>query len=525
MPGVTVATSILRSPWPAPEVPDVGLAEFVLRRAEELGDKPALIDAPSGRTVTYRQLADSVRRAAAGLAARGFNAGDVLALHAPNLPEYAVVALAVAARGGAVTTANPLYTADELARQLTDSGASLLVTVPPFLDTARAAAQSAGVDDVIVLGTAPGATSFASLLESDGAGLPSTDVDPDSVVALLYSSGTTGLPKGVELTHRSVITNILQVQETLALDEQDTVVAVAPFFHTLGFTILLCQPLAHGSTVVSLPRFELEGFLGAIQSHRATASIVVPPIALALARHPMVEDYDVSSLRFLGCGAAPLSAELEQECADRLGCPVQQGYGMTESTAGIAISSMVEPERNWRGQAGVLLPGIEARVVDPESGADRGSEGTGELWVRGPQLMRGYRNQPEATADTIDADGWLHTGDIGRIDPEGRVFVTDRLKELIKYKGFQVAPAELEGLIETHAAVADVAVVGAPDEEAGEIPVAFIVAREEITDAELLAWVAERVAPHKRIRRVERVGVIPRSPSGKILRRELRAAL
>ena len=322
-----------------------------------------------------------------------------------------------------------------------------------------------------------------------------------------------------------MITNILQVQETLALDEQDTVVAVAPFFHTLGFTILLCQPLAHGSTVVSLPRFELEGFLGAIQSHRATASIVVPPIALALARHPMVEDYDLSSLRFLGCGAAPLSAELEQECADRLGCPVQQGYGMTESTAGIAISSMVEPERNRRGQAGVLLPGIEARVVDPESGADRGSEGTGELWLRGPQLMRGYRNQPEATAATIDAEGWLHSGDIGRIDPEGRVFVTDRLKELIKYKGFQVAPAELEGLIETHPAVADVAVVGAPDEEAGEIPVAFIVAREEITDAELLAWVGERVAPHKRIRRVERVGVIPRSPSGKILRRELRTSL
>jgi acyl-CoA synthetase (AMP-forming)/AMP-acid ligase II len=525
MPTETVAASILPSPWPAPVLPDVGLTEFVLRRAAELGDKPALVDAPSGRTVTYRQLADSVGRAAAGLAARGFNAGDVLALHAPNLPEYPVAALAVAARGGAVTTANPLYTADELARQLSDSGARLLVTVPPFLETARAAARSAGVDDVLVLGTAPGATSFASLLESDGAGLPSSPVDPDSVVALLYSSGTTGLPKGVELTHRAVITNIMQVQQTLALDEKDTVMAVAPFFHTLGFTILLCQPLAHGSTVVSLPRFELEGFLHAIQTHRATASIVVPPIALALARHPAVKEYDLSSLRFLGCGAAPLSAELEQECADRLGCVVQQGYGMTEATAGIAISSMVEPHRNRRGQAGVLLPGMEARVVDPDTGADRGSGGTGELWIRGPQLMRGYRNQPEATAATIDADGWLHTGDIGRVDAEGRLFVTDRLKELIKYKGFQVAPAELEGLIETHAAVADVAVVGAPDGEAGEIPAAFIVAREEISEAELMAWVAERVAPHKRIRRVERVDAIPRSPSGKILRRQLRALL
>jgi acyl-CoA synthetase (AMP-forming)/AMP-acid ligase II len=435
------------------------------------------------------------------------------------------VALAVAARGGVVTTANPLYTPDELSRQLTDSGARMLVTVPPFLDTAGAAALSAGVDDVLVLGQAPGFSSFSSLLQPDGAGPAPEQVDPDSVVALLYSSGTTGLPKGVKLTHRSLVTNILQVQTMLALGERDTLVAVAPFFHTLGFTILLCQPLAHGATVVSLPRFELEGFLEAIQSHRATATIVVPPIALALARHPMVEQYDLSSLRFVGCGAAPLSAELEQECAERLGCPVQQGYGMTESTAGIAVSTMVEPERNVRGQAGMLLPGIEARVVDPGTGADTGSGGKGELWVRGPQLMRGYRNQPEATAATIDRDGWLHTGDIGRVDREGRVFITDRLKELIKYKGFQVAPAELEGLIETHPAVADVAVVGAPDEEAGEMPVAFIVARDDLTDLELIAWVAERVAPHKRVRRVERVKAIPRSPSGKILRRGLRTLL
>jgi acyl-CoA synthetase (AMP-forming)/AMP-acid ligase II len=521
----TAATAIVTSPWPAPEPPEVGLAEYLLSRAERRGAKPAFIDAPSGRTVTHAGLAEMVRRAAAGLAQRGFGAGDVLAIHAPNLPEYPVAALAAATLGGTVTTANPLYTADELAYQLEDSAARVLVTVPPFLEAATEAARRAGVSDVYVFGEAPGARPFAELLQAHPNGLRPARVDPDGVVALLYSSGTTGLPKGVELTNRALVANLLQTDTVLGIDEDDTGVAVAPFFHTLGFTILVCQPLAAGATVVSLPRFELEGFLGAIQEHRATYTVVVPPIALALARHPAVERYDLSSLRFMGCGAAPLGPELEQECEDRIGCFVHQGYGMTEAVAGIAISAMTEQERNLRGQAGILMPGVEARIVDVETGDDLGSDGTGELWVRGPQLMRGYRGRPDATAATLDADGWLHTGDIGRVDEEGRVFITDRLKEVIKYKGFQVPPAELEALLCTHPEIADAAVVGAADEVAGEIPAAFVVTRGELGDDELMAWVSERVAPHKRIRRVERVEAIPRSPAGKILRRELRERL
>jgi acyl-CoA synthetase (AMP-forming)/AMP-acid ligase II len=394
------------------------------------------------------------------------------------------------------------------------------VTVPPFVEAAR----TAGCDDVLVFGEAEGATPFASLLEH-GDEAPSVQIDPDDIAVIPYSSGTTGLPKGVELTHRALAANVLQIGRVLGLDEQDIVVAVAPFFHAVGFTVLLHGGISSGATVISLPRFELEGFLAAIQDHRATASVVVPPIVLALARHPAVDEYDLSSLRFLGCGAAPLGVELQQETADRLGCLVAQGYGMTEAVAGIAISSMVEPERNHPEQVGILLPGTEARVIDQESGADLGTGGTGEIWVRGPQLMRGYLNKHEATAATIDEDGWLHTGDIGRVDDEGRMYITDRIKELIKFKAFQVAPAELEALLCTHPAVAGAAVVGAPDEEAGEIPTAFIVTRGEVADDELMAWVAERVAPHKRIRRVERVDAIPASPTGKILRRELRARL
>ncbi len=517
---VEAVQPVVRSPFSAPDVPKGGLSDLVLRHSPRLGERPALIDAPSGRTITYGRLAPLVRRTAAGLAARGFGQGDVLAIFSPNLPEYAVAAHAALSLGGIVTTANPLYTAEELGRQLEDSGARTLVTVPPFVEAARAA----GCEDVIVFGEAEGATPFASLLEH-GDEPPQAQIKPDDTAVIPYSSGTTGLPKGVELTHGACAANVLQVGRLVDFSESDTIAAVAPFFHALGFTVLMNSALAFGSTIVSLPRFELEGFLAAIQDHRVTGTVVVPPIALALARHPAVDNYDLSSLRFVGCGAAPLGVELQQETEDRLGCPVAQGYGMTEATAGIAISSMGEQERNDPEQVGILLPGTEARVVDAESGADLGTGGTGEIWIRGPQLMRGYLNNPGATAATIDEDGWLHTGDIGRVDDEGRMYITDRIKELIKFKAYQVAPAELEALLCTHPAIAAAAVVGAPDEEAGEIPTAFIVTRGEVADDELMAWVAERVAPHKRIRRVERVDAIPSSPTGKILRRELRALL
>jgi acyl-CoA synthetase (AMP-forming)/AMP-acid ligase II len=519
-----VLQSVVRSPWSPPHVPETDFTSYVLGRAPHLDSKPALIDAPSGRTITYGELAAGVRRVATGLAVRGFRPGDVLAVYMPNVPEYALAVHAVLSLGGVVTTANPLYTPSELAHQLRDSKARALLTVPPFLAAAREAAHQAGCDDVLVLGEGEGATRFSALFEH-GDDPPEVAIDPDATAALLYSSGTTGVPKGVELSHRALIANLMQTDTVLGLDTSDVMVAVAPFFHALGFVILMNHTLSAGATVVSLPRFELEGFLQAIQDHRATGTVVVPPIALALARHPAVERYDLSSLRFVGCGAAPLGPESQRACAERLGCAVEQGYGMTETSAAIAISSMVETERNAPGQVGILLPGTEARVIEPESGEDLGPGATGEIIVRGPQLMTGYLGRPDATAATIDPDGWLHTGDIGRVDEQGRLFITDRLKELIKYKGYQVAPAELEALLAGHPQISAAAVIGAPDEEAGELPTAFVVADDDLDASALMEWVAARVAPHKRIRRVERVDEIPCSPSGKILRRELRELL
>jgi acyl-CoA synthetase (AMP-forming)/AMP-acid ligase II len=300
--------------------------------------------------------------------------------------------------------------------------------------------------------------------------------------------------------------------------EDDVVVAVAPFFHAIGFNIVLPCSLAARATIVTLPRFDLEAFLRAIQEYRATLTIVVPPVALALAGHPLVNSYDPSSLRLLGVGAAPLGANLEQRCAERLGCMTGQGLGMTEAAALIAVGSLDVPRR---GSVGRLVPNTEARIVDPESGADLGAGRTGELWVRSPQLMRGYRDCPGATAFTIDADGWLHTGDLCYFDEDGYLYVVDRLKELIKYKGYQVAPAELEHLLLTHPAVADAAVVPRPDPDAGEVPVAHVALRGQATAEELMAYLAERLAPYKRLRAVRVTDSVPRSPSGKLLRRVL----
>jgi acyl-CoA synthetase (AMP-forming)/AMP-acid ligase II len=507
----------VRSDLPDVEVGGTTVPALVLQHAARLDDKPALIDGATGRAISYRQLAEGVERVAAGLAARGFAAGDVLALYSPNLPEYALAAYGAMAAGGIVTGANPQLTVEELAGQLADANARLLITVPPLLDRALAAAEKAGVEEVMLFGEAKGATPFGELIAHHHTSAR-VATDSDELAALPYSSGTTGLSKGVELTHANLVTNVRQSQAALGFHEDDVVLAVAPFFHALGFNLILPCSLAAGATIVTLPRFNLEAFLQAIQEYRATVTIVVPPVMLALAAHPLVDHYDLSSLRVLGVGAAPLGADVEQRCAERLGCVTCQGFGMTEAAALIATGPLDAPRR---GSVGRLVPNTEARIVDPDSHADLGAGRTGELWVRGPQLMRGYRDRAEATALTIDADGWLHTGDLCYFDEDGYLYVVDRLKELIKYKGYQVAPAELEHLLLTHPAVADAAVVPRPDPDAGEVPVAHVALRGQATAEELLAYVAERVAPYKRLRAVRLTETVPRSPSGKLLRRVL----
>jgi acyl-CoA synthetase (AMP-forming)/AMP-acid ligase II len=306
----------------------------------------------------------------------------------------------------------------------------------------------------------------------------------------------------------------------LDLTERDVVVGVLPFFHIYGMTVIMNLALRYGATIVTMPRFDLEQFLRLHQDHGATRSYVVPPIALALAKHPLVDQFDLSTLDTVMSGAAPLSAELTEAAARRLGCTVMQGYGLTETSPVTHISPR---ERNKPGTVGVLTPNTEAKVIDLDSGDEVPTGERGELCVRGPQVMTGYLNNPEATAAMIDQDGWLHTGDIAVVDDEGYFSIVDRVKELIKYKGFQVAPAELEALLLEHPQITDAAVIGRPDEEAGEIPVAYVVAEGLEVDM-VMQYVSDRVAPHKRVRVVRFIDKIPKSASGKILRRELVAA-
>jgi acyl-CoA synthetase (AMP-forming)/AMP-acid ligase II len=511
---------IFRGPVTDVSIADVSLPAFVLQHAAELGDKPALIDGTTGRVITHAGLLQSVNRVAASLAARGFKKGEVFGILSPNLPEYAVVFHGVAMIGGIITPVNPLYTDHEIAHQLKDAGARFLVTAPQFLEKAREAAQEAGIEELFVFGDAEGATPFASLLEGDGV-VPSVEIDPnEDLVVLPYSSGTTGLPKGVMLTHRNLVANLCQMEGLNYFTKNDTLVCVLPLFHIYGLVVILNLGLRMGATVVTMPRFELDQFLKVVQDHRVTMAHIVPPIVLALSNSPLVDNYDLSRLHTLFCGAAPLGEALTKVCMERLNCKIRQGYGMTE-TSPVTHSTPADPAQVKFGSVGVCAPNTECKIVNLETGEAQGANQEGELCVRGPQVMKGYLNRPEATAHTIDAEGWLHTGDIGYADADGHFFIVDRAKELIKYKGFQVAPAELEALLLTHPSIVDAAVIPRPDDEAGEVPKAYVVRNDDVSATAIMEFIAEEVAPFKKIRFVEFIDKIPKSASGKILRRVL----
>lgn len=519
---------VFASPYPDVSIPEMPLTQFLFQAASTRADKPALIDGPTGRTLTYGQLVGAIRLVASSLAKRGLKKGDVFAIYSPNLPEYAVAFHAVASLGGINTTVNPLYTAHELANQLKDAGARYLLTIPQFLPNALAAIEEAGgIEEIFVFGEAEGATPFASLLTSDGQ-LPPVDINPkEDLVVLPYSSGTTGFPKGVMLTHHNLVANIIQCSAVPSsteteLYEHDVVLGLLPFYHIYGMVVIMSWALYKGATVVTMPRFDMEQFLTTLQKYGITYACLVPPIILGLAKHPLVAQFDLSKLRTIVSGAASLGAELEVAAQQRLNVAVMQGYGMTEASPVTHFRSLTPPGKPKLGSVGLTVPNTKTRVVDVATQADLGPNQDGELWVSGPQVMMGYLNNPGATAATVDAEGWLHTGDIGYADEDGYFWIVDRVKELIKYNAFQVAPAELEALLVTHPAVADAAVVGVPDEEVGELPKAFVVRRSEVTEDEIMAFVAERVAPYKRIRIVEFIDQVPKSPTGKILRRMLK---
>ena len=509
--------TIYSSPLGSVEVPEISITDLVLQGLAQSGDRVVLRCETTGHALTGQALSDRIVRLAGGLAARGFGPGDVIALMSGNTPEFATVFHGVAYAGATLTTVNPTYTAPELHHQLNDSGARVLIVPTALLALAREAAEGTGVNLIATLDAGGDAPSLDDLMGAPAEGQVRVDLTGHPVV-LPYSSGTTGLPKGVMLSHRCLVANVVQVQHMIGVKPGDVTLAILPFFHIYGMQVLMNMYLSMGAGLVTMPRFDLATGLGVLARERVEKLFVAPPLVLAFAKHPMVGDYDLSALKFMLSGAAPLGGDLAEEAAARLGAEVTQGYGMTEASPVTHFSS---PGSNKVGTVGVLAPDTQARIVDPLTGKDAP---TGELWVRGPQIMLGYHNNPDATARTLSADGWLHTGDLASADEDGYFTILDRVKELIKVSGFQVAPAEVEAALLTHPDIADAAVTAIADEQSGERPKAHVVAKPDrnLTAESVIEHLSKRLAPYKRPTEVVFVQTIPKSASGKILRRLLK---
>jgi acyl-CoA synthetase (AMP-forming)/AMP-acid ligase II len=507
-----------RSPYPDITVPDKNLFDMVLGSAASRGDAVAMADGITSRRITYRELMDQIRRTAAGLAKRGIRKGDVVSIWAPNVPDWPTAFFGAVRIGAIVHTSNPVSTPEELAFQLTDGNAKILITVNALADKARAAiAHTNKPIELIAFDESPGLPTLASIMVD--AEPPRVSIDPaNDLVALPYSSGTTGMPKGVMLTHRNVVAQLQQLEAVEHDAEMPALLGVLPFFHIYGMVIIMMHGLMRGAVIVTMPKFEFEPFLKVLQDWPIVSAHIVPPIVVGLGKHPAVDNYKFPHLKFLFCGAAPLGPELTEAVEKRLKIGIRQGYGMTEASPATHYTAAGSQRP---GTAGRLLPSTEGRIVDPATGMDAPTGERGEVWVRGPQVMKGYLNNPEATAITVDKEGWLHTGDIGIMDDDGYLTVVDRLKELIKVKGFQVAPAELESLLLKHPKIADVAVIPIADEESGEVPKAIVVPKAPLTADEVINFLLPQVAHYKRVRQVAFVDAIPKSPSGKILRRVL----
>lgn len=500
--------------------------QLVIDAGRRWPHKTAIID--DEREVTFAELDAYTDKLAVALQGIGVSKGEFVGILAPNCVEFEVGFFGILKAGATVTTINSGYREREIAAQLNASGAPVLIVHDSLLEMAEAAAKDTpGLKRLIViLDSADDPTSFWGMIDAAEGEPTPVEIDPiNDLAALPFSSGTTGMNKGVMLAHENLYANVRQLadrDEANAVVHDDVVLVHLPLFHIYGMTVLMQQALYVGATQVMMGRFDMAEFLSLIQYHGVTALYTAPPVGVALSQTPLVKDRSLPSLRFIMFGAAPMSAELQLRIADRLGCIVIQGYGLTETSP---VTHMDFTDSRMKpGSIGPPLADVEQKVVDTETGTQElGPNELGELLMRGPNVMRGYYDRPDATAEAIDADGWFHSGDLVKIDEDGYVYVLDRKKELIKYSGFQVPPAELEGILLEHPAVADAAVIGKENLEHGEIPKAFVVLKPggAASARELMDFVAGQVATFKQVREVEFMDAIPKNPSGKLLRRVL----
>ncbi|WZY93324.1 4-coumarate--CoA ligase 1 [Brassica rapa] len=527
---------IFRSKLPDIYIPNhLPLHDYIFQNISEFASKPCLINGPTGHVYTYSDVHVASRRIAAGFQKLGVNQNDVVMILLSNCPEFVLSFLAASFRGATATAANPFFTPAEIAKQAKASNSKLIVTESRYVDKIKDLQN----DGVIIVCTdeelspiPEGCLRFTELTQSTE--METVEISSDDVVALPYSSGTTGLPKGVMLTHKGLVTSVAQQVDgdnpNLYFHSDDVILCVLPLFHIYALNSIMLCGLRVGASILIMPKFEINLLLELIQRCKVTVAPMVPPIVLAMAKSPETEKYDLSSIRVVKSGAAPLGKELEDAVSAKFpNAKLGQGYGMTEAGPVLAMSLgfAKEPFPVKSGACGTVVRNAEMKIIDPDTGDSLSKNKPGEICIRGHQIMKGYLNNPAATAETIDKDGWLHTGDIGLIDDDDELFIVDRLKELIKYKGFQVAPAELEALLIGHQDITDVAVVAMKEEAAGEVPVAFVVKSKdsELSEDDVKQFVAKQVVFYKRINKVFFVESIPKAPSGKILRKDLRAKL
>ncbi|RZB49892.1 AMP-binding domain containing protein, partial [Asbolus verrucosus] len=535
---------ILHSDLPDVKIPKVSVDEFMFLNTDKWSHLTATECAATGRKYTHGEVRTKATNLSRNLRKKlKLQKGDVVAILLPNSPEYIIIAIGALKAGLIVTTINPVYTPDEISRQLKDSSTKAIFTFTDFYQLAKTSANLTNTSvNILTIKTQrgeaspEGAISFDEFTENiDYPDLPPSN--ENDIAFLPYSSGTTGLPKGVELTHGNIVANLCQfnakklsvIQDTTK-DHQDVIPAVLPKFHIYGLTATTLHLYQKGSNTISIIKFTPDVYLKVLRKYKPDVLFVAPPLVLFLAGHPSVTKEDLQSVRTLVSGAAPLGRLDEERFLQKAQKDINiiQGYGLTETSPMVTITrSDLRQLPTSSGSIGRPVPQTSIKIVNPDDPNETplGPNQIGELLVKGPQVMKGYYQKPEQTRATFTKDGWLKTGDMMHYNDDKLLFISDRLKELIKVKGFQVPPAELEEIIRHFPDIEDAAVIGIPHPSHGEVPRAYIVEKsgKNVDRQKLIDFVAKKVAPYKQLKGgVEIIESIPKNASGKILRRTLK---